>query len=31
LDAMAAAKITVVIARIEQGNHFNVEGVGEGG
>lgn len=30
LDAMAAAKITVVLARIAQGNLSNVKGVGEG-
>jgi putative addiction module killer protein len=30
LDAVAAAKITVVLARIEQGNLSNVKGVGEG-
>ena len=30
LDATAAAKVTVVLARIEQGNLSNVEGVGEG-
>ncbi|MDR2710057.1 MAG: type II toxin-antitoxin system RelE/ParE family toxin [Burkholderiales bacterium] len=30
LDALAAAKITVVLARIEQGNLSNVKGVGEG-
>jgi len=30
LDATAAAKITVVLARIEQGNLSNVKGVGEG-
>ncbi len=30
LDAIAAAKITVVLARIEQGNLSNVKGVGEG-
>lgn len=30
LDAMAAAKITVVLARIGQGNLSNVKGVGEG-
>jgi putative component of toxin-antitoxin plasmid stabilization module len=30
LDAAAAAKITVAIARLEQGNLSNVKGVGEG-
>lgn len=30
LDAVAAAKVTVVLARIEQGNLSNVKGVGEG-
>ena len=30
LDAMAAAKITVVLSRIGQGNLSNVKGVGEG-
>lgn len=30
LDAAAAAKITVVLARIEQGKLSNVKGVGEG-
>lgn len=30
LDTAAAAKITVVLARIEQGNLSNVKGVGEG-
>lgn len=30
LDATAAAKITVVLARIGQGNLSNVKGVGEG-
>jgi putative component of toxin-antitoxin plasmid stabilization module len=30
LDATAAAKITVVLARIEQGKLSNVKGVGEG-
>jgi putative addiction module killer protein len=30
LDAIAAAKITVVLARIGQGNLSNVKGVGEG-
>jgi putative addiction module killer protein len=30
LDPIAAAKITVVLARIEQGNLSNVKGVGEG-
>ena len=30
LDATAAAKITVVLARIEQGNLSNVKSVGEG-
>jgi len=30
LDAMAAAKITVVLARIGQGNLSNVKGVGDG-
>ena len=30
LDATAAAKITVVLARSEQGNLSNVKGVGEG-
>lgn len=30
LDVAAAAKITVAIARIEQGNLSNVKGVGEG-
>ena len=30
LDPIAAAKITVVIARIEQGNLSNVKGIGEG-
>lgn len=30
LDAVAAAKMTVVLARIEQGNLSNVKGVGEG-
>lgn len=29
LDAMAAAKITIVLARIEQGNLSNVKGVGQ--
>lgn len=30
LDAIASAKVTVVLARIEQGNLSNVKGVGEG-
>jgi len=30
LDAIAAAKITVVLARIGQGNLSNVKGVGQG-
>lgn len=30
LDVTAAAKVTVAIARIEQGNHSHVKGVGEG-
>jgi len=30
LDVTAAAKVTVAVARIEQGNHSNVKGVGEG-
>ena len=30
LDAIAAAKITVAVARIEQGNLSNAKGVGEG-
>jgi putative addiction module killer protein len=30
LDATAAAKITVVLARLEQGNFSNVKGVGSG-
>jgi putative addiction module killer protein len=30
LDAVAAAKITIVLARIEQGNLSNVKGVGQG-
>ena len=30
LDATAAAKITVAVARIEQGNLSNAKGVGEG-
>jgi len=30
LDATAAAKITIVLARIEQGNLSNVKGVGAG-
>jgi putative addiction module killer protein len=30
LDAVAAAKVTVVLARIGQGNLSNVKGVGEG-
>ncbi len=30
LDVAAAAKITVAVARIEQGNLSNVKGVGEG-
>jgi putative addiction module killer protein len=30
LDAVAAAKVTVVLARIELGNLSNVKGVGEG-
>ena len=30
LDATAAAKVTVSLARIEQGNLSNVKGVGEG-
>ena len=30
LDVTAAAKVTVAIARIGQGNHSNVKGVGEG-
>ena len=30
LDVTAAAKVTVAIARIEQGNHSNVKGVAEG-
>ncbi len=30
LDATAAAKITIILARIEQGNFSNVKGVGDG-
>jgi hypothetical protein len=30
LDAVVAAKITVVLARIDQGNLSNVKGVGQG-
>jgi putative addiction module killer protein len=30
LDAQAAAKVTVALARIEQGNFSNVKGVGAG-
>ncbi|MDR3474080.1 MAG: type II toxin-antitoxin system RelE/ParE family toxin [Devosia sp.] len=30
LDAMAAAKVTVALARLEQGNLSNAKGVGEG-
>ena len=30
LDAAAAAKVSVVLARVEQGNLSNVKGVGEG-
>ena len=30
LDAPAAAKVSVVLARVEQGNLSNVKGVGEG-
>jgi putative addiction module killer protein len=30
LDAVAAAKVTVALARMEQGNLSNVKGVGEG-
>ena len=30
LGITAAAKVTVAIARIQQGNHSNVKGVGEG-
>jgi putative addiction module killer protein len=30
LDARAAAKVTVALARLEQGNVSNVKGVGEG-
>ncbi len=30
LDAVARAKVTVAIARMEQGNFSNVKGVGEG-
>lgn len=30
LDAVAAARITVVLARVGQGNFSNVEGVGSG-
>ena len=30
LDAVAAAKVAVCLARIEQGNMSNVKGVGEG-
>jgi len=30
LDAAAAAKVTVALARVEQGNLSNVKGVGEG-
>ena len=30
LDGIAAAKVTVVLARIEQGNLSNVKGVGQG-
>ena len=30
LDAISAAKVTVALARIEQGNLSNVKGVGEG-
>ena len=30
LDASAAAKVTVALARVEQGNLSNVKGVGEG-
>jgi putative addiction module killer protein len=30
LDAKAAAKVTIAVARIEQGNLSNVKGVGSG-
>jgi hypothetical protein len=30
LDAAAAAKVTVALARLEQGNTSNAKGVGEG-
>jgi putative addiction module killer protein len=30
LDAIAAAKVTIVLARIEQGNLSNVKGAGQG-
>ena len=30
LDAIAAAKVTVALARLEQGNTSNVKGVGQG-
>jgi putative component of toxin-antitoxin plasmid stabilization module len=30
LDAIAAAKVTVAVAKIEQGNLSNAKGVGEG-
>jgi hypothetical protein len=30
LDALAAAKVSVALVRIEQGNLSNVKGVGEG-
>lgn len=30
LDAVAAAKVTAAVARMEQGNFSNVKGVGEG-
>jgi len=30
LDAVAAAKVTVALARVEQGNLSNAKGVGEG-
>jgi putative addiction module killer protein len=30
LDPQARAKVTTTIARLEQGNHSNVKGVGEG-
>ena len=30
LDAVSAAKVSVVLARVEQGNLSNVKGVGEG-